>query len=137
MALRRSAGSTDAELEAALARGHEEAARYGARSVRYDAASDRIEIGINENATVTIARSAIPGLEHATPKQLAHVRLTPLRTSITFEQLDVDHAVRGLVRKVLGLNEQQRAAGSVTSAAKRSAAAANGARGGRPRKIKR
>jgi hypothetical protein len=130
----RRAGSTDAELEAALARGREEAGRDGVRNVRYDAASDRIEISINDDATVMIARKAIPGLENATSKQLADVRLTPLRTSISFEQLDVDHAVQGLVRKVLGLNAQQRAAGSVTSAAKRLAAAANGAHGGRPRK---
>ena len=128
------AGSTDAELEAALARGREEAGRDGVRHVRYDAASDRIEISINDDATVTIARKAIPGLENATPKQLADIRLTPLRTSISFEQLDVDYAVQGLLRKVLGLNAQQRAAGSVTSPAKRLAAAANGAHGGRPRK---
>jgi hypothetical protein len=58
-----------------------------------------------------------------------------MTTSISFLRLDADYSVPGLIRHVLGLNEQQRAAGSVTSAAKRAAAALNGRRGGRPRKV--
>ncbi|MBV8370854.1 MAG: DUF2442 domain-containing protein [Candidatus Eremiobacteraeota bacterium] len=126
--------STDAELDAALARGREERARDGACDVRYDATADRIEITMNNSATVSIARKAIPGLERATVDQLADVRLTPLGTSMSFERIDADYAIHGLLRRVLGLNEQQRAAGSVTSQAKRSAAVANGALGGRPPK---
>ena len=126
--------STDRELDAALARGKKELAQYGARKVRYDAAADRIEITLNDSATVSIARKAVPGLEDASANDLAGVRLTPMGTSLSFERLDADYAVHGLIRKVLGLNAQQRAAGSATSPAKRSAAVANGALGGRPRK---
>lgn len=124
----------DAELDAALERGREEIAQHGARAVRYDADTDEVAITVKSGATVAIPRALIPGLEKARPQQLADVHLSPSRTTIMFDELDEDYAVRGLIRRVLGLNEQQRTAGAVTSPAKRAAAAKNGARGGRPRK---
>jgi hypothetical protein len=54
-----------------------------------------------------------------------------MTTSLMFDTLDADYAVQGLLRRVMGLNEQQRAAGAVTSPAKRVAAATIGKRGGR------
>lgn len=126
--------SNDAELRTAAARGRAEMRRDGARAVRYDARSDELEIVLNSGVTVSMPRSAVPGLETASREDLAQVELSPLGTSIVFEKLDADYAVQGLLRKILGLNEQQRAAGTATSAAKRVAAAANGRRGGRPRK---
>jgi hypothetical protein len=128
---RRFRPSTDAELAAAAARGRVEKARHGARTVKYNRLADEIEIALNTGVVVRIPREIIPGLENANPKDLARVRLSPLRTSLRFDTLDADYAVHGLLRKVMGLNEQQRAAGTVTSAAKRAAAAANGKRGGR------
>jgi hypothetical protein len=128
---RRFRPSTDAELAAAAARGRAEMARDGARNVKYNSRADEIEIALNTGVIVRIPREIIPGLENASPKDLARVRLSPLTTSLMFDTLDVDYAVQGLLRKILGLNEQQRAAGAVTSAAKRIAAAANGKRGGR------
>jgi hypothetical protein len=127
--------STDAELCTAAARGRAEMRRDGARAVRYDPRSDELEIVLNSGVTVSMPRSAVPGLETASRENLAQVELSPLGTSIVFEKLDADYAVQGLLRKVLGLNEQQRAAGAVTSATKRAAAAANGRHGGRPRKV--
>jgi hypothetical protein len=58
-----------------------------------------------------------------------------MTTSLRFEALDADYAVQGLLRKVMGLNEQQRAAGAATSEAKRAAAVANGKRGGRRKAV--
>jgi hypothetical protein len=106
-------------------------AQDGARTVKYNSRVDEIEIALNTGVVVRIPRELIPGLENASPKDLARVRLSPLTTSLRFDTLDADYAVHGLLRKVMGLNEQQRAAGAVTSAAKRAAAAANGKRGGR------
>jgi Protein of unknown function (DUF2442) len=128
---RRSRPSTDAELAAAAARGRLEKARDGARAVKYNPRADEIEIALNTGVVVRIPREIIPGLEDANPKDLARVRLSPLTTSLRFDTLDADYAVHGLLRKVMGLNEQQRAAGATTSPAKRAAAAANGKRGGR------
>jgi hypothetical protein len=123
--------STDAELAAAEARGRVEMERDGARSVKYNPRAGEIEIALNTGVVVRIPREIIPGLENASPKDLARVRLSPMTTSLRFDTLDADYAVHGLLRKVMGLNEQQRAAGAVTSAAKSAAAAANGKRGGR------
>lgn len=127
--------SSDAELATAATRGRVEKARDGARMVKYNARADEIEIALNTGVVVRIPRQIIPGLEKASPKDLARVRLSPLTTSLMFDTLDADYAVQGLLRKVIGLNEQQRAAGAVTSAAKRAAAAANGKRGGRRKTV--
>lgn len=128
---RRFRRSTDAELAAAAARGRVEKALDGARTVKYNPRADEIEIALNTGVVVRIPREIIPGLENASQKDLARVRLSPLTTSLRFDNLDADYALHGLLRKVMGLNEQQRAAGAVTSEAKRAAAAANGKRGGR------
>ena len=126
--------STDAEMTAAAARGRMEMKRDGARSVRYNESRDVLEVALNSGVTVSIPRVKIPGLEKATREDLEQVDLSPMTTSISFERLDADYSVQGLIRQVLGLNEQQRVAGSVTSPAKRAAAAMNGRRGGRPPK---
>jgi hypothetical protein len=109
--------------------------RDGARSVRYDESDDELEVTLNNGVTVSIPRAKIPGLEKATREDLEQVDLSPMTTSISFERLDADYSVQGLIRQVLGLNEQQRVAGSVKSPAKRAAAAKNGQRGGRPLKM--
>jgi hypothetical protein len=122
-------------MTAAAARGRMEMKRDGARSVRYDESRDELEVTLNSGVTVSIPRVKIPGLEKATREDLEQVELSPMTTSISFERLDADYSVQGLIREVLGLNEQQRVAGSVTSPAKRAAAAMNGRRGGRPPKM--
>jgi hypothetical protein len=126
--------STDAEMTAAAARGRIEMKRDGARSVRYDEKRDELQLALNNGVTISIPRLQIPGLEKATREDLEAVELSPMTTSISFERLDADYSVQGLIRQVLGLNEQQRVAGSVTSPAKRAAAAINGRQGGRPPK---
>ena len=126
--------STDEEMSAAAERGRLEMSRDGARSVHYDEAHDAVQIGLNNGVVMSIPRAQIPGLEKATRKELEHVELSPMTTTISFLRLDADYSVQGLIRHALGLNEQQRAAGSATSPAKRVAAALNGRRGGRPKK---
>jgi len=109
--------------------------RDGARAVKYYPRVDELEIILNTGVVVRIPRGIIPGLESASPKDLKHVSLSPMTTSLRFEALDADYAVQGLLRKVMGLNEQQRAAGAATSEAKRAAAVANGKRGGRRKAV--
>lgn len=126
--------STDAEMNAAAERGRLEMKRDGAQSVHYDDDSDEVRIRLNNGVTMSIPRAQIPGLEHAARRDLEQVELSPMTTTISFLRLDADYSVQGLLRQVLGFNEQQRAAGSTTSPAKRAAAAQNGRLGGRPRK---
>lgn len=82
------------------------------------------------------ARS-IQGLENATPAQLAEVELLG-ETGLHWETLDVDFTILGLMKGIFGtakFMEAQRRGGQSRSAAKIEASRANGAKGGRPRKI--
>jgi hypothetical protein len=124
--------STDLELSAAFARGRVEMKRDGARSAVYNPKRDEVQIVLNSGVSMSIPRKQIPGLENAAVELLREVELSPMTTSISFPKLNADYSVHGLIRTVLGLNNQQRIAGSVTSPAKRAAAARNGLRGGRP-----
>src|SRR5690242_11380978 len=92
--------STDAEMTAAAARGRIEMKRDGARSVRYDKSRDELQIALNTGVTLNIPRVQIPGLEKATPEELEHIELSPMTTSISFERLDADYSVQGLIRQV-------------------------------------
>jgi hypothetical protein len=127
--------STDLELSAASARGRAEMKRDGARSAVYNPKRDEVQIVLKSGVSMSIPRKQIPGLENAAIELLREVELSPMTTSISFPKLDADYSVHGLIRTVLGLNDQQRIAGSATSPAKRSAAARNGRLGGRPAKV--
>lgn len=73
------------------------------------------------------------------PEQLADVEVGPGGSGLHCEVLDVDLSVPGLLFSALGrsqkLSELARIAGQVSTPAKAAAARANGAKGGRPRKV--
>lgn len=125
---------SDTAIADARLRGREEMRLRGARSVRYDRRSDEVVIALNTGVVVRVPRERIPGVETAEPRDLAKIVLSPLTTSFTIEMLDMDYSIPGLLRRVLGFNEQQRSAGARSTPAKRAAAVANGKRGGRPHK---
>ena len=85
--------------------------------------------------------ASIPALASATPEQLADVELGPGGSGLQWEALDVDLSVAGLLLSSLGrsqkLSELARITGQVSTPAKAAAARANGAKGGRPRKVAR
>lgn len=106
-------------------------------SVRFDAASGRIVVDFTNGACFMAPARALQGLETATDAQLAEVELLG-ETGLHWESLDVDFTIAGLMNGVFGtakFMEGQRRGGQSRSAAKVEASRANGAKGGRPRKI--
>jgi hypothetical protein len=123
---------TDAEIEAARARGRLEMAASAA-SVAYDRRRDVIVVTMRSGAIATIPRTLIPVVAEAEPRSVADVELSPLGSSLRFPSLDADFAVLGLIRRVFGVNEANRIAGATKTPARATASRANGAKGGRPR----
>ena len=79
------------------------------------------------------------GLEHAKPKQLAKIEISPSGLGLHFPDLDADIYLPGLLEGFLGSRRWMaaqlgKAGGSVTSRAKAAAVRENGKLGGRPRK---
>lgn len=85
--------------------------------------------------------ASIPELAKASTKQLAAVEISPGGFGLHWEELDADLEVAGLLMSSLGrkekLTELARIAGRTKSPAKAAASRANGAKGGRPRKVAR
>ncbi len=131
-----------AQIPAARAR--ERRARQSgqrATSVYYDQQTGRVMMELTSGYLFGFPASSIPALASATPAQLADVELGPGGSGLHWEVLDVDLSVPGLLLSSLGrsqkLSELARIAGQVSTPAKAAAARANGAKGGRPRKVAR
>lgn len=106
-------------------------------AVRFDDASGRIVVEFTNGAAFMVPARAIQGLENATADQLAEVELLG-ETGLHWESLDVDFTIAGLMNGIFGtakFMDAQRRGGQSRSAAKIEASRANGAKGGRPRKI--
>jgi hypothetical protein len=79
------------------------------------------------------------GLENATPAQLSEIEISPSGFGLSFPKLDADIYVPALLEGSFGSRKWMAArlgaqGGKARSLAKRTAARANGALGGRPRK---
>ena len=105
---------------------------------RYDAARDAFDLEFRSGGVITIPRSAVPGLDGASPSAVDAVRVSPAGDALSWPSLDVDVYVTGLVERLFGTRLFARATGQRgglrRSSAKADAARANGAKGGRPRK---
>lgn len=128
---------TDAQIDAAMARGKlalESEPR--AAAARYDAAADRMVVDLTNGCTFAFPPRIAQGLERATAQQLADVEILGLGYGLHWEALDVDLSLPGLLSGLFGTKSHMaRLAGKATSPAKAAAARANGAKGGRPRKM--
>lgn len=131
---------SDAQITAAEERG-KIALETEPRAVAacYDRKADRIVVDLANGATFAFPRHLAEGLDGATPDQLAAVELAGSGFGLHWESLDADFSIAGLMAGSFGtkawMRELARRAGSVTSPAKAAAARANGAKGGRPRKM--
>lgn len=128
---------SDAQIEAANEAGrvYRETHPHAA-AVRYDAKSERIVVDLTNGATFAFPPRLVEGLEGATAAQLAEVEVSGAGGGLHWETLDVDYSVPGLVNGVFGTAKWMAArAGRTASPAKAAAARANGAKGGRPRKV--
>jgi hypothetical protein len=112
-----------------------------AKSARYDRPTGRIVMELSNDYLYGFPASSIPQLARASAKQLAAVEVSPGGFGLHWEELDADLEVAGLLMSSLGrkekLTELARIAGRTKSPAKAAASRANGAKGGRPRKIAR
>jgi hypothetical protein len=136
---------SDAELERQIARAraldrHIRATYPYAVCASYDAERQRIAIELSNGFSFAFPPSLFEHLAAGTPEQLSHLIIDPSGYGVHWPELDADFEVGGIVQIALGaekwvsVTELGRMGGRSRSAAKRAAAAANGRKGGRPRK---
>lgn len=129
---------SDAELTQAKQTWQQErAGRPVPASVRFDIGSERIIVEFTNGSAFLFPARAVEGLEKATSEQLSEVELLG-ETGLHWESLDVDYTIQGLMQGIFGSKafiEAQRRGGQSRSDAKIAASRANGAKGGRPKKI--
>jgi hypothetical protein len=106
-----------------------------ATSARFDRKGGRIVLELTNGFLVGIPVSALVDIADASGSKLAEVRVSPAGSALYFDALDAHYSVSALVLAMTA-REVGRAGGKSRSAAKRRAARANGAKGGRPRKVR-
>jgi hypothetical protein len=127
---------TDAEIDAALARGKTaRATEPRAAKAHYDRKLGRVIVELTNGCTFAFPARLAQGLEAATDDQLAAVEILGHGYGLHWEALDADISIPGLLAGIFGTKAHMaRLAGRTKSPAKAAAARANGAKGGRPRK---
>lgn len=127
---------TDTEIDVGLQRGR--VARENeprAAAARYDRASGRVIVDLENGCVFAFPPRLVQGLEGASDDQLADIEILGRGYGLGWRALDVDFSLPGLMAGAFGTASwMARRAGRSTSVAKAAAARANGAKGGRPRK---
>jgi Protein of unknown function (DUF2442) len=108
-------------------------------AAHYNKKANRIVISLSTKVEVMFNPSDVQGLENATPSQLKEIEITPSGFGLYFPALDDGINVPNLLEGTMGSRSWMAArlgaqGGKARSLAKRTAARANGALGGRPRK---
>jgi hypothetical protein len=128
--------TTDAEIAAALERAklHDNDPR--ARTVHHIPDLKLLIVGLSNERRLVLPIEDVQGLGNASHKQLQNYELLGGGTGISFPQLDVDLYVPALIEGVYGnrrwMAQLGKKGGKAKTEAKRKAAQANGAKGGRP-----
>ena len=130
---------TDAAIDAATERGRiARLTKPRAVAARYDRAFGRVVVELTNGCTFAFPPRLAQRLETATEAHLAGVEILGAGYGLHWEALDVDLSIPRLLAGVFGTGSYMaRRAGRATSAAKATAARANGAKGGRPAKVGR
>lgn len=106
-----------------------------ANSVRYDAAKGLLQVELRSGFAFGFPPERVSGLEAASAKDLAEVRISPSGDGLHWHDLNVDASLTGLIAEALNLKEwAPRFMGQTRSDAKARAARLNGMKGGRPRR---
>ena len=124
-----------AESRMATARDHAHAV-----AARYDRRTSRVIVRLHSGIELSIPPHLVEDLADATPDTLAEIEVSPSGLGLHWPQLDADLYVPALLEGQFGSKQWMAcklgtAGGRSRSPAKRSAARANGAKGGRPRKV--
>lgn len=131
----------EAVFQAAQMRGAERQKKTPvATAAKFDAKHGRIVVTMSSGLELSFKPADVQGLEVAKPKDLAMIEISPAGLGLHFPALDADIYIPGLLEGLLGSKKWMaqklgQLGGKATTQAKVSAARANGARGGRPRKI--
>ena len=134
-----SVATTDLEIENALqtAKAYDEEPR--AIAVEHVTDLNLLIVTLSHGRRLVLPIEDVKGLSGATPKEMRNYELLGRGTGISFPDLDVDLYVPALIEGVYGnrrwMAQLGRAGGRAKTDAKRRAAQANGARGGRPKKV--
>ena len=132
---------SDVELEAAEERGRiEYLTKPIAADAHYDHLTGRIVVNLINGCVYEFPPQLVQDLQEATPDDLAQVIVDSVGFNLHFPSLDADLYVPLLVAGVFGtrawtMRALAQEAGRTSSPAKAAAARANGAKGGRPRKV--
>ena len=108
-------------------------------AAHYNKKAHRVIISLSTKIEVMFNPDDVQGLEAATPTQLSEIEITPSGFALYFPRLDEGINVPNLLEGTMGSRKWMAArlgaqGGKARSLAKRTAARANGALGGRPRK---
>jgi hypothetical protein len=109
-------------------------------SASFNPIDGRVAIELSNGTLFAIPARIIQGLENASDTDLETIEITASGTGVYFPAVDADILVAPLLAGVLGSRSFMarrlgRAGGASRSESKAAAARANGARGGRPRKV--
>ena len=131
---------TNEEFKKATACGKSLKARTpAATEAYYDRRTKSIIVKLSNGIGIFFSPQDAQGLEDATPAQLSEIEITPSGFGIFFPKLDEEINVPTLIEGLTSSRKWMAArlgaeGGKARSLAKRKAARANGALGGRPRK---
>jgi hypothetical protein len=108
-------------------------------SARYDARRGRIVVALSTGVHIAFPVELAEGLAGAASADLAKIEISPAGTGLHWPRLDADLYIPALLQGVFGsknwmARQLGAAGGAARSDAKKAAARANGAKGGRPRK---
>lgn len=128
--------TTDAEIEAALERAKARDNDPLARKVEHIPAFNLLIVELSNRRRLVLPIEDVQGLGNATHEQIQNYELLGHGTGISFPDLDVDLYVPALIEGVYGnrrwMAQLGKKGGCAKTEAKRKAARANGAKGGRP-----
>jgi hypothetical protein len=130
--------TTDAEIDAALKRAKLHDNDPLAQTVKHVQALNLLIVGLSNGRRLVLPIEDVQGLGKATHKQIQNYELLGRGTGIRFPDLDVDLYVPALIEGVYGnrrwMAQLGKKGGRAKTEAKRRAAQANGAKGGRPKR---
>lgn len=132
--------TTEAELQLAIEAGRRrrETERRAA-GVHYDRKKDAIRIDLTDGVVVSLPRHMVEEFRDVPPGDMGALRVSPVGYGIRLDAHDINISVHGLISALVKPADMAASLGRLGGAArsdkKVESARANGAKGGRPRKV--
>ena len=130
--------TTDANIDAALRQAKIHDSEPVAQTVEHVPGLNLLIVGLSNGRRLVLPVEEVQGLEKANHEQIKNHELLGRGTGIHFSELDVDLYVPALIEGVYGnrrwMAQLGKKGGAARTEAKRLAARANGAKGGRPKR---